>query len=217
MPEWVVDSLRVEQDQWVASGWILPSSAESRISITMNGVAADVKVGPPRPDLAEAWAAAKAYAEPVSFLASTPATERGEVDMVLSENSIAYPKKAWIFPLAERFPMPDAGRRPRVCGTEVEQAFQRNGRSNFQRIHDLATQYRPMPRCRVLDWGAGAGAVARYALLDATWDYTGVDIDDDNVTWCKKNLDRIGSLPWGSSRRCHSIRIPSIFVLAFRC
>ena len=39
---------------------------------------------------------------------------------------------------------------------------------------------------RVLDWGCGAGRLARY--LASECDYTGIDIDAEAVAWCRANI-----------------------------
>ncbi len=40
----------------------------------------------------------------------------------------------------------------------------------------------------ILDWGCGCARVARFVAEFAPEKLTGIDIDPDNITWCKQNI-----------------------------
>ena len=87
--------------------------------------------------------------------------------------------------------LPDAARMRRVSGQADAARFVFSGRTRFERNRMLAERYgKPLgPMTRVLDWGVGCGAVARHLLnLCPQVELHGVDIDADNIAWCKAHL-----------------------------
>ena len=86
--------------------------------------------------------------------------------------------------------IPDASRMRRVSRQDTAR-FVFSGRSHFERNRMLAQRYgKPMePATRLLDWGVGCGAIARHLLnLCPRVELHGIDIDADNIAWCKAHL-----------------------------
>jgi SAM-dependent methyltransferase len=191
LPDWAADRLDVLEDGSVSvKGWILPSRPNSELEVLVGGAKAELALSDPPDGLTHTWSPVAHISVPVTFVARAPHNQNDEViELTLREDGVTRPLNAWLFPQREVFPVPDAVRRERVHGTTDERRFLRNGCSNHRRIKELADRHTsPSRPLRVLDWGAGSGAVARYALTDPSWDYAGADIDPDNVAWCRQNL-----------------------------
>jgi len=191
LPDWYVDSFTVRGSEGVAFGWIMPTREGASLEVLFNGKPAQTQFSEGRPDVARAWRAAGIA--PVTFVAVADISDAGDaVRMEVRCDGLVRPGNAWAQPLNERFPAPGAQRRERVHGADEEQRFLRAGFSNYLRIKQLIERYArptetPIP---ILDWGCGAGSIGRYALNDSALNYTGADIDHDNIAWCRENLDR---------------------------
>lgn len=192
LPDWAVDRLTFAEDGTVeALGWILPAAADSKLEILVNGEPAAATISSARADVERAWSPVAAVTRPKGFTVTAKIDPSvAVIDLDLRENGEVLPLTRWSFPQKETFPVPDPERCERVCGTPVPALFLRNGYSNLTRIRELVRRYGRSTRAplRVLDWGCGAGGVARYAVSDGAWDYTGADIDSDNIAWCVENL-----------------------------
>lgn len=92
-------------------------------------------------------------------------------------------------PAHERFPMPPANAMRRVIGDDHAARFSLGGATIFNKAERyLSEMGKTWSDFRnVLDWGCGAGRLARY-LLGCGPVVTGADIDRDNVAWCAGNL-----------------------------
>jgi SAM-dependent methyltransferase len=114
---------------------------------------------------------------------------RGGASRALSACSASYPD-----PRLDVLPLPDAGRRRRVHGSELESSFRIEGASAFVKLQralkdTLGRSLSQFPR--ILDWGCGCGRFTRYFGAFESIHVCGVDIDRDNVEWCA------GHLPFG--------------------
>jgi cyclopropane fatty-acyl-phospholipid synthase-like methyltransferase len=68
--------------------------------------------------------------------------------------------------------------------------FDLEGYTTTERVIGFAERYGQRPFSdfeNVLDWGVGRGRMGRFMSTRATSFY-GIDIDQDNVGWCAKNL-----------------------------
>jgi SAM-dependent methyltransferase len=97
---------------------------------------------------------------------------------------IAHPDK-------DAFPDPGEKRRLRVHGNTDLRSFLIQGSSAFVKLEralqkSVGKGYEAFPR--VLDWGCGCGRVARYFRDLPDVALHGVDIDANNVEWCRENL-----------------------------
>ena len=86
--------------------------------------------------------------------------------------------------------LPPEHLRRRVAGTDDPKLFTDSGADNaLQFIGALRKHLKTCAAPRVLDWGCGAGRMARYLLRfwpEAT--LTGCDIDAEAVEWCRREL-----------------------------
>jgi trans-aconitate methyltransferase len=103
----------------------------------------------------------------------------------------AWSKAMWFKnPRKERLPMPPPSNIQRVIGDDSSTRFGMGGVTIFQNIYafisELGLSWSNFER--ILDWGCGAGRVTRYLISETNSEIHGVDIDADNISWCKQNL-----------------------------
>jgi SAM-dependent methyltransferase len=89
--------------------------------------------------------------------------------------------------------MPALPRIQRVSGHLANAiSFINSGKTAHRRLSDILSCYRkrrePGTSLQVLDWGVGCGRVARFFAEDQRTRVSGIDIDADNVNWCRENL-----------------------------
>lgn len=91
-------------------------------------------------------------------------------------------------PAFERYPTPPIPNIQRVIGDTNTTRFLMGGAIIFKNIEhylaELGHTWADFPR--ILDWGCGAGRVTRYMISDTGSAVTGVDIDPDNIAWCRQ-------------------------------
>ncbi|MEY2488591.1 MAG: hypothetical protein QOC70_533 [Verrucomicrobiota bacterium] len=85
----------------------------------------------------------------------------------------------------------DPARRVRVAGTEDAILFESMAFSDCMTMRRALQEYfnRDYAGCQaILDWGCGCARVARFVAEFAPRKLTGIDIDPDNIQWCKTNI-----------------------------
>jgi SAM-dependent methyltransferase len=75
-----------------------------------------------------------------------------------------------------------------VIGDTSVERFAMGGAIIFNNVaallREMGLTWKDFPR--ILDWGCGAGRLTRYLVGETPCAVTGVDIDADNVAWCRK-------------------------------
>ncbi|MEO8306354.1 MAG: class I SAM-dependent methyltransferase [Betaproteobacteria bacterium] len=98
----------------------------------------------------------------------------------------------YFYPDNRRYPpLPESDRIYRVMGANSILQFLLGGYSDFNKIKRLvkATTGDDVENGkRVLDWGVGCGRVGRYFSATPGIEFFGVDVDADNVDWCRRHL-----------------------------
>jgi SAM-dependent methyltransferase len=93
-------------------------------------------------------------------------------------------------PERERYAFPPAANMRRVIGDDSPVRFALGGSTTFHNIGaylaEMGRRWSDFPR--ILDWGCGAGRVTRYLLTETQAEVHGVDIDPENIAWCKSEL-----------------------------
>ena len=85
----------------------------------------------------------------------------------------------------------DTERRVRIAGTDDALLFASLGLSDSLILGRAFREYfsRDYADCEaILDWGCGCARVARFVAEFAPEKLTGIDIDPDNIQWCKQNI-----------------------------
>jgi SAM-dependent methyltransferase len=113
----------------------------------------------------------------------------------------AYADRRTLAPLAASFwhfpgvdtPLPEPARRIRVQGSEDAIGFVLYGAYTYRVLVDALDRafektFDDFPN--VLDWGCGSGRVLRYLAARHRLNLTGVDIDADNIEWCKTTFPK---------------------------
>ena len=201
IPEpWCIDNVSYDGEVFEITGWALaPQGRHELLTFTLNDREFDTIDFPrPRTDLAEVfWY--KAGAGEGAFCCRTRATreevfERGYATLKCVNQENGSPLREEYnsyYPDDTHAPvLPDVERRMRVYG-ENESLFRIEGFSDFRKL-DLAlckTTNQGLSEFReVLDWGCGCGRSTRYFYLLPETNVTGVDVDADNLNWCRHNL-----------------------------
>lgn len=100
-------------------------------------------------------------------------------------------KSNYYYPLEDTMPVPSPARRVRVHGNDSAEHFFLEGYSTFVKLRKALNEYAGRDITgfpRVLDWGCGCGRVGRYFGRFQGIRFTGIDIDADNISWCKENM-----------------------------
>lgn len=197
---WVIGTLSYDGQSLKISGWALaPQGRHESLTFTVNDREFEEITFPlPLPDVANIFwykpgadrtgfvcrsslTPAELFADGVSVL---KCVDRN-TGLPVSEDFNIY------FPDDKGPELPDEERRARVWGTDAS-TFLLEGFSTFKKL-DLAlrrTTNRGLSDfVDILDWGCGCGRVTRnfYQLPKAQ--VVGIDVDEDNVNWCRDHLE----------------------------
>ncbi|HTT96502.1 MAG TPA: class I SAM-dependent methyltransferase [Rhizomicrobium sp.] len=119
--------------------------------------------------------------------------DANEVVLRLVHMDTGKPVRAWDqFHLARPrgkldMPLPPAKLTQRAIWTDPR-TFEKWGYALKRKLEEAMKPYLPAPttELRLLDWGCGAGRMARYLVHE--WQYTGIDIDQEAISWCSENI-----------------------------
>jgi SAM-dependent methyltransferase len=84
-------------------------------------------------------------------------------------------------------PLPPAKLTQRAIWTDPR-TFDKWGYALKRKFDEAIRAHLPEPHTghRLLDWGCGAGRMAKYLVRE--WVYTGIDIDREAIGWCTENI-----------------------------
>jgi 2-polyprenyl-3-methyl-5-hydroxy-6-metoxy-1,4-benzoquinol methylase len=187
-PDWAIDNVDISGNTVELSGWVMQGIGET-VEMFINGQSVDVSFTE-RADIDQGFAHLAPHRCWSAFAArgqfSSNATD---LTFQLSDpKAIVY---RYSLMANRRFPLPEPSRICRVNGPLSQSGFNRAGYSHYHIISSLAHDLMQLRRgpIDILDWGCGCGGLARFFLQDKHFNYTGCDIDADNLTWCQRNLD----------------------------
>jgi SAM-dependent methyltransferase len=196
---WCLDRAEAKGEHLEFSGWVL-SLRKADFTFTVNGrKVTSVSTGEKRQDVAVAYPFVS-NAEASGFTAQSPLEARESRGVVPIEiqctgtdlRPLREQQAFHVPPLAgERWPMPEPERIRRVHGGTDEASFRIVGYTNFRKLDwvlDRVTGRGIEGYRRILDWGCGCGRLLRHMSGLSTALITGVDVDEDNLSWCAKNL-----------------------------
>ena len=90
-----------------------------------------------------------------------------------------------------QIPLPEPHRRLKVHGSDHLDSFLIEGYTSYKKIEKALFEISGKTYddfSAILDWGCGCGRMTRYFSDLKNARVTGIDIDEDNVAWCRKNL-----------------------------
>lgn len=198
--QWLIDKLEFSNDRLTVIGWAIFTKSKDigAVEFRVNGVKFDTVNYPiASPDLHEIYwnvsNSANARFECSTSVKDIPA-ENGfyRLEFVQNGDNELSRKTAWFVPdPALELPWPEGSRIQRVIGTPDVTSYLLGGATTFGRFSDYLKSNFELSLNdvgKLLDWGCGSARVARYAQLIPDVDYWGVDIDPDNIKWCKENI-----------------------------
>jgi SAM-dependent methyltransferase len=183
------------------TGWLVaPPGLRPHVGFLVNGEPADHVFFPvSRPDVAElfpfvpdagasgfdVWKALPAGVLEPGDLTITPVDRR-------TGRPLGWDYAPYHIPSADRSgPLPAPHQMARVIGEPSDFYFRSGGYTAFRALEEAvreATGDELTAYPRVLDWGCGCGRVSRYFLPLPGASVAGVDVDPENVAWCRANL-----------------------------
>lgn len=183
------------------TGWLVaPPELRPHVDFLVNGEPADMVFFPlPRPDVAGLFPfVPDAGASGFDVWKRLPdgSSEPGDLTVEPVDRRTGEPL-GWDYapyhiPSAARSgPTPAPHQMARVIGAPSDFYFRMGGYTAFAALRQAvreATGGELTAYSRVLDWGCGCGRVSRYFLPVPGARVVGVDVDPENVGWCRANL-----------------------------
>jgi SAM-dependent methyltransferase len=199
VPPWCIDTVEIDGDMVEMRGWALaPAGDHAALTFALDGRDFDAIDFPlARADIERIfWFHPGASAAAFRCRTAVPdaAVRRGYATLQCLRRDRREPLRAeydYFLPVsADEPPVPDEARRVRVAGNPNAGVFRLEGFTTLMKLERaLAAVGRTFRDAdSVLDWGCGCGRVARYLPRFTDARITGVDIDADNLVWCRREL-----------------------------
>lgn len=200
--KWIVASVEVHDYNGpvlVVHGWLMAApELRSSVGFRVNGEEfAKTEYPLARPDVVERSPYAT-NADECGFILwkrlSDPDT--GDLEFTCVDTRTGKPLgveyRPFQFPGTKRLgPLPTGPHMKRVIGEDSVFSFAMGGFTAYRRleeaVRDIVGESLTAFPC-VLDWGCGCGRVSRYFLTLDGCRLTGVDVDEENVAWCRAHL-----------------------------
>ena len=183
---WCIEDIGLDASTLRFTGWAFhPTDVAAELcTFLVNGRPCQVRQFPmPRPDIRRQFPHVR-DSEMSGFRCSTEILpeDAGMFELAFGPTAAAHNQYFTV----DALPLPEPERRERVHGSRDESTFRLEGFSAYRKLEKaLALVGRTFDDCpRILDWGCGCGRVARYFGHGLH----GVDIDADNIEWCRRNL-----------------------------
>ncbi|HEY4439786.1 MAG TPA: class I SAM-dependent methyltransferase [Candidatus Elarobacter sp.] len=185
---WMPDKIDVTPATVTVEGWAVGPAAVSRpFVITHNGAPLQTEICD-RPDMTQRLELSGAQ---LGFRAVGP---NGDPDAAMQEFAFAdartgrpFNRHHTMHVRSSGTPVPDPSQRKRVSSSEDLGSYAVVGSSAFTRLERVLDEYfgRRIGAGTTLDWGCGCARVFRYLPEDDLVRFTGIDIDRDNIAWCR--------------------------------
>jgi SAM-dependent methyltransferase len=197
----VVGQTLVQNGYLHATGWLVaPPELRPHVGFRLNGEPVDRLIYPiDRPDVARLFPfVPDAVMSGFDLWKELPdgLSEPGDVTITPVDgragSSLGWDYAPFHVPSSARAgPLPAPHQMARVIGAPSDFYFRMGGYTAFLALQQIV---RELTRAeltafpRVLDWGCGCGRVSRYFLGLPGVSVTGVDVDPENVGWCRAHL-----------------------------
>jgi SAM-dependent methyltransferase len=199
VPPWCIDAVEVGGGSVEMRGWALaPAGDHQSLTFAVDGRDFDEIHFPiPRADIERLfWFHPGASAAAFRCRAALPpdALSRGYATLQCLRRDRREPLRAeydYYPPVSgDEPPLPDEVRRVRVAGNPSAEVFRLEGFTTLKKLErvlaGVGQTFRDVES--VLDWGCGCGRVTRYLPRFTRARITGLDIDADNLAWCRREL-----------------------------
>ena len=201
-PRWCADIVENDGSDFIARGWALaPNGDHSRLEFRINDQPFDrvtypvhrEDVGRRLPFIPDAGESGFECRISGGRLKESPQSDfcLALRDRAAAEGSNSYLNFYFPGDGTDSIPLPDSLRMQRVHGNDKAATFRSVGFSVFKTMENVLQAkfgrgYSGFPR--VLDWGCGSGRVTRYFARHPNLRVTGIDIDPDNIGWCREQM-----------------------------
>jgi trans-aconitate methyltransferase len=200
--KWHIGSCTISISEIAITGWALRYPLDQEYSFLLNGKPFATLEWPlDSPALANVFNLIPG-AEKGNFSCGNPISDREDLfrtgfarfDFVTEQGKHAQSyRHAWFQPDPENAgPIPEMGRVKRVIGVPDLESYLRGGATIACRLNSYLREKFDRSLSdfrRILDWGCGCARVTRHLRVLASPDaVTGIDIDGDNVAWCRENF-----------------------------
>jgi len=197
---WILDKVEITDDALQIQGWALPPLSSMPVKFLVNGQPFESIDYPIQSSDVAVHFPQRSGAECSRFLGKIP-IDKAELlkggyfslKFTFSGQSEKFPFHFdWCFPNNDIYPpLPENHRIYRVIGSDRTDMFLLGGCTDFNKIENLlkalfGKSYTDFQS--ILDWGVGAGRVARYFSHVPNVKFYGADVDPDNILWCQQNL-----------------------------
>jgi hypothetical protein len=198
--QWMLQTTALDRHELSITGWALTLSGQpGDARFLINGRVFDEILYPqPSPDLEEIFwnvpAANYARFACRTRIERESAFKNGFACLEFQDGctSDEVRRRAWYLPDPENdLTIPEESRIRRVIGVGDRTSYILGGASTYKRFENYLEQrfsktfddYE-----NILDWACGCGRITRNFRWATKTNITGVDIDGDNITWCREHL-----------------------------
>lgn len=198
---WCLDSIQVNENFLEIKGWaIAPQIDHSKYSFSINNIEFDsVNYPTSREDIAKLyWYLPNAINSGFTCMISVKQKNffsDGYACFSFIDSETKTPLRSehnyYCFDITmdKKLPVPDEKRRVRVQGNSSEKVFLLEGFTTFMKLKLTCNKIVGKDFndfSSILDWGCGCGRLIRYFEYVKDALVTGIDIDPDNIEWCRK-------------------------------
>lgn len=199
---WCVDFVQVGQDFIEIRGWAIGRRDLKETSFTLNGLEFEqIQYPVQREDIGKLfWYVHGAENSGFICRSSLPINaifQNGYAVFSYVDKETKQPLRVennyYLFDTTSEnaIPVPSADNRIRVHGGDSESAFLLEGFSTYMKLRlalrkIINLDYNDFQN--ILDWGCGCGRMTRYFRDIKGSMITGIDIDNDNIKWCRQHL-----------------------------
>lgn len=197
---WCLDWARLDGTRLSFAGWVIRTRAEP-VAFTLNGRPVEaLTLGQPRPDVASIYRfVPSAAVSGFSAVAPIECSEaRGDMPIQIEcvdpadNKPLRFEQACYVpVPTTDPWPLPDDIRMRRVHGSADVESFRILGYSNYRKLDRALGRAagHGLDSCaHILDWGCGCGRLLRHFGRLSRPAITGVDVDRDNIAWCRARL-----------------------------
>jgi len=200
-PYWCVDYIEVSDDRLEIRGWAISDNTDPSInSFSFNGREFDeIEYPKERPDIENIFWFIE-DSRKTGFICKSKVSKDelfkdGNITLSHINKETQKPFKSsqnyYYSDNISELPFPSTANRMRVHGGESAPSFNLEGSSTYTKCNEAlkkATGKSYDDFKHLLDWGCGCGRMTRYFHSNKGLELTGVDIDADNIQWCRNHL-----------------------------